>query len=1259
MRAVIQRVKQASVTVNGRIISSIEQGLCVLVGIHVEDTEVDAEFIAKKIATLKLWPDAEGKPWKLNVQDAGHKVLSVSQFTLYAVTSKGSKPDFHLAMKSNDSFSLYNNFLESLRRQCGGDPTRVQDGEFGAMMDVALVNDGPITLGQQTEWAGPQHLNYKALKKVINAVEALAESAAQTGTSSAILGTTSAVAPVLLAASLDISHQAEFQALKTAFFFKLERELEKVEHSLQLLFATYFLFTPVQVNAFYLQKELEFKVRLRSLVDKKKVLRGRKSSQNMTAFINLKEAFSAFQQDLAKLQKFVEINREGFRKILKKWDKRAKSTTKELYLSRQIEIQPCFNNDVLTEFTDSATTNIAEIEAFMEHGDFVTPPDEADAPKKTVPVSISSPTFAQISESMNDLETDLINLLQTRGPQTVHTLDEIRDFMLRRKNAIHAEDHEFFSRIYLRVLSTASADAIQLLLSESIVDCNYIDDINNRTCVHEAAIAGRLDVLKLSVEVGGGNIESLDMYGRKPLHYASMYGKSDCLAYILAQPSSDNIDLLDLDGFTALTYSIIGGFVDCVKQCLDKGAAVDPATTMTASSLSLACEHGHAEIANLLLAKGASLVPNSDGLSPLHLAARAGHADLLALLIKNGGDVDLVDVFQGWTPVFYAASEGHAICVELLLKAGCSKTIKDETDWNPWTYALYHGHIEIAQLLEIQDDLSSSVLMDTPSNSETAAAAVVATVSNFAAKSFAQAVHEEVQEIQPMRPSALFTAEQTMDVEDLDMTELPSLSLPPPIIPFRIYGHNYLDNKYLVQVNLSSFSAEVSENSPITLFGSRQLSSLKLIISNKPDCEIPYTVILPLTDDSEPFAFFVSDLAEVSLQFDIYPTFGTKILGRSVVLASQIKNCARKSDGGQNETMVAPLFDSYLRVVGEIKFSLTVVNPFIHSRLQIGGKVETYWKSTMVVSSGQSKAHAETGIQSLITASSLVQEYINVVVQLTKDGIPVVYPSWFLRVDSSNNINSKTDQHIGVDVGVSALTLSEAVKIFQIQKDSAMGLSLLSELVGSTKMQTEGAAATGFRTLDLAKSVLESFLTLEEVLRNVPTTIGVSIELKYPTPSELEHSRLTGQVPSVNEFLDAVLKTVYDSSSNRSLIFSSSNPLVCATINWKQPNFGVFFKTHCGICEGKTTWKEADRRCGSIKEAIRFAKRSHFLGVICEATPLIQVPALIETIKQSGLMLASFGSKNQDNKNALVQEANGVDGIMANNVLKFSVNPSG
>ncbi|KAJ2353734.1 D-tyrosyl-tRNA(Tyr) deacylase [Coemansia sp. RSA 2618] len=143
MRAVLQKVAQASVTVGDRVVGSIGAGVCVLVGISHDDTPDDMEYIARKILNLRVFDDPTGM-WKKSVMDARLQVLCVSQFTLYGKTTKGMKPDFHDAMKSEKSRQFFNDFVECLGRMYEKD--MIQTGEFGAMMQVALVNDGPVTL---------------------------------------------------------------------------------------------------------------------------------------------------------------------------------------------------------------------------------------------------------------------------------------------------------------------------------------------------------------------------------------------------------------------------------------------------------------------------------------------------------------------------------------------------------------------------------------------------------------------------------------------------------------------------------------------------------------------------------------------------------------------------------------------------------------------------------------------------------------------------------------------------------------------------------------------------------------------------------------------------------------------------------------------------------------------------------------------------------------------------------------------------------
>lgn len=141
MRVVVQRSKQAQVTVDGAVVGAIDHGLVLLVGIAHEDTEQDAKFAAEKIAGLRIFEDESGK-MNDSVLDVGGQILSVSQFTLYGDCRKGKRPNFMAAARPEQAKPLYDRFNELLQQQ----GLTVATGTFGAMMEVSLVNDGPVTL---------------------------------------------------------------------------------------------------------------------------------------------------------------------------------------------------------------------------------------------------------------------------------------------------------------------------------------------------------------------------------------------------------------------------------------------------------------------------------------------------------------------------------------------------------------------------------------------------------------------------------------------------------------------------------------------------------------------------------------------------------------------------------------------------------------------------------------------------------------------------------------------------------------------------------------------------------------------------------------------------------------------------------------------------------------------------------------------------------------------------------------------------------
>ena len=142
MRALIQRVKEASVTVEGNVISSIDAGALILLGIEAEDTSEDINWLASKIAKLRIFDDEAGV-MNCSLSEVNGGVIVVSQFTLHASTKKGNRPSYIKAARPEFANPMYEQFVQELTKVLS---TNVQTGIFGAMMEVALINDGPVTI---------------------------------------------------------------------------------------------------------------------------------------------------------------------------------------------------------------------------------------------------------------------------------------------------------------------------------------------------------------------------------------------------------------------------------------------------------------------------------------------------------------------------------------------------------------------------------------------------------------------------------------------------------------------------------------------------------------------------------------------------------------------------------------------------------------------------------------------------------------------------------------------------------------------------------------------------------------------------------------------------------------------------------------------------------------------------------------------------------------------------------------------------------
>jgi D-aminoacyl-tRNA deacylase len=162
MRIVVQRVKSASVTVDSNVVSQIGPGVLALVGLHENDTVENLQDCCRKLLACKLWENENGGQWRHGVKQKNYEVLCVSQFTLYGKLSKKNQPDYKYAMKSLPASEMYSKFLEMLRENYQDD--KIRDGRFGAMMDVELINDGPVTLVIESEPCGSENPSLNSIE---------------------------------------------------------------------------------------------------------------------------------------------------------------------------------------------------------------------------------------------------------------------------------------------------------------------------------------------------------------------------------------------------------------------------------------------------------------------------------------------------------------------------------------------------------------------------------------------------------------------------------------------------------------------------------------------------------------------------------------------------------------------------------------------------------------------------------------------------------------------------------------------------------------------------------------------------------------------------------------------------------------------------------------------------------------------------------------------------------------------------------------
>lgn len=473
-------------------------------------------------------------------------------------------------------------------------------------------------------------------------------------------------------------------------------------------------------------------------------------------------------------------------------------------------------------------------------------------------------------------------------------------------------------------------------------------------------------------------------------------------------------------------------------------------------------------------------------------------------------------------------------CMQELLKVGVRTNILDEKQLSAMYYAAWEGHLECMRLL-------SSIPMATRTKGQAMSGALEPMIGSSA----------------PIPMS-------------LDADAIPELELPPPIIPLRRYGHNFLDTKTFIQI-----SFEENGEQPMVFFHDSKYPAARLTISSKLSDLIPKNILLPFQEDTRLVSFQIDNLDSFQIDFDVFPTYGAKVIAKTVALPSTFR--ALMSSSGR---CCLPLFDPRLRAIGQITFNFQVIKPFQGKPLEITD-FETYWKAT---------SQFDNRPSAFITGSSLSGDYVELFVQHTCDGVPVLWPRW-------------TMDYMDIEFPVSRLTYSQFISA------GSRRASKVEDLTALPNQPLESIA-------QIHRILANSAISLADALAHLPKGMHVNLQILYPSPEEEKTLRL-GPIVNINTLGDAILSVVFEHARTlreqspdfmRSIVFSSFNPTVCTALNWKQPNYPVFLCNDLGRLPDTSTSieiKSSGRRTTSIKEAVRIAQNNNFMGLICSSRLLV------------------------------------------------------
>ncbi|KAF8924788.1 Glycerophosphocholine phosphodiesterase [Dissophora ornata] len=823
----------------------------------------------------------------------------------------------------------------------------------------------------------------------------------------------------------------------------------------------------------------------------------------------------------------------------------------------------------------------------------------------------------------------------------------------------------------------------------------YWFDTDGFTPLIYAVSRGEAGVLKVLVEEGG--VKDVDAIINSFVAFPSLPKIMPSTPMTVLNPlAGSEVNLHAVYTYTPLSIACRLGHVDAARLLISYGANLDAQDEDGESCIIIASKNGHVECVKLLIVgtgngNGANLELRERyyGWTALHLAAIENHPEVVKVLLAAGANPNVYD-YSSWNPHEHAVFAANNVCADLL------RLVSINLDERQRLQKLNPGYDSV----QGSPKRSSSPFQNIATNSPVTIAGLQ---SPRLPKCDSPPVSGGKSNVRHTKTAQRAYGHKYLEEESLIVVTLGSNDVRSTVEPVELYitGDN---NSFLTAS--TAFSLEIT---------AEKASAGEKVIIDLPFKDSSYheRIVFNAANPEDTILNF-SVYPTFGPSSNKLVGRGTAILSSLDNLRKDVFSQHPVMTSLQGMNMTIPIFGAEkMDIIGRVRVEIMVVRPFKHENLKVGSK-HTYWKSLTTTASTNSRFHdtiqvighrglgmnrrvsnlqvGENTLLSFVTAANLGAEYVEFDVQMTKDMVPVLYHDWTvtetgldipvsaITLEQFQNLSTKKPRGHGKSgsqpsspkpeqqrqmsvtpppsVGEVSLIRPELIRGLSNNsdadvKDNLPRLSRSNSLGPMSKTKALSAVSEPANPAAKMKgnglgTIQAPFATLKDTFETIPTTTGFNIEVKYPMLDEAEDANIPLYSFEMNRFVDRILQEVYDhdrTHPDRNIIFSSFHPDICLLLNMKQPNYPVFFLTDGG------TSILADRRCNSIQGAVRFATSIDLLGIVTHSAPIIDAPILIKGIKETGLLVFTYGADNNVVENAKLQRRHGVDAVIVDCLL--------